>query len=266
MRLASLVVGLSLLGALTALAAKPAPKPPSPAPPPSPNAPKCDGCEYTCMFANMIVDHERYGWLFENLAPVVKSAIALDSQVKDLTREWGKRDEKDRGGPPLHCMRWLLSDERAKKGQKKPDDALQKVLDHTAPIEGEAMATDWSTKDCKIDTKGLESKICAGLYKSILAHEMSHHDSCVKAWEGSATASDASLTQRDKALRAADEVRAYKAGIAALEKEMLKLAKKKGCGLETCSGKDLAPPPTKEELEQAQKDIDEIPSFLRSGK
>jgi hypothetical protein len=265
MRLASLVVGLSFLGALTALAAKPAKKPPSPAPPPSPNAPKCDGCEYTCMFATLIVDHERYGWLFENLAPVVKSALALDSQVKDLSREWGKRDEKDRGGPPLHCMRWLLSPERAKKGEAKPDKELQRVLDHTNPVEGEAMTTNWSTKDCKIDTKGLESKVCAALYKSLLAHEMSHHDSCVKAWEDPDVA-DATLTQRDKGLRAADEVRAYKAGIAALEKEMMDLAKKKGCGLETCSRDNLAPPPTPEEIEQAKKDIEAIPSFLRSGK
>ena len=265
MRLASLLVGLSFLGALTAFAAKPAKKPPSPAPPASANAPKCDGCEYTCMFANLIVDHERYGWLFENLAPVVKSAITLDKEVKELTREWGKRDLKERGGPPLHCMRWLDSPERAKQGQTHTTEELEKVAKHTDPINGEAMATDWSTKDCKIDTKGLESKVCPALYKALLAHEMSHHESCVKAWEDSDVASSATLTQRDKGLRAADEVRAYKAGIAALQKEMLRLAKKKGCGLETCSGTDLAPPPTKEELEQAQKDIDEIPSFMRSG-
>ncbi len=265
MRLASLVVGLSLLGALTALAAKPAKKPPNPAPPSSPNAPKCDGCEYTCMFATLIVDHERYGWLFENLAPVVKSAIALDSQVKDLTKEWGKRDAKERGGPPLHCLRWLYSPEREKKGERKPNDALEKVERHTDPVEGEAMTTDWSTNDCKIDTKGLESKVCAALYKSLLAHELSHHESCKKAWEDP-DISDKSLTQKNKGLRAADEVRAYKAGIAALEKEMLRLAKQKGCGLETCSRDNLAPPPTKEEIEQAKKDIEAIPSIFRSGK
>lgn len=266
MRLASIVVGLSIIGALTARAAGPAKKPEPVTPPSDPKAPKCDGCEYTCMFATQIVDSERFGWLFENLAPVVKSAIALDSQVKDLSNQWSRRDDESRGGPPLACMRWLVSPKRAEAGEAKSNAELERVLDHTNPLGREVMTTDWSKKECKIDTKGLESKVCAALYKSLVAHEMSHHDSCVKAWAESEVGANASLTQRDKGLRAADEVRAYKAGIAALEKEMMKLAKKKGCGLETCTRDTLAPPPSKEELEQAQKDIDAIPSFLRSGK
>jgi hypothetical protein len=264
MRLASLVVGLSFLGALTALAAGPAKKTEPVTPPPDPKAPKCDGCEYTCMFANQIVDSERFGWLFEHVGPVVKSAVALDNQVKDLSSQWSKRDDESRGGAPLACMRWLVSPKRAEAGQAKSNEELQKVLDHTNPLGSEVMTTDWSKKECKIDTKGLESKVCAALYKSLVAHEMSHHDSCVKAW--AEPGADGSLTQKDKGLRAADEVRAYKAGIAALEKELMKLAKKKGCGLETCTRDTLAPPASKEELEQAQKDIDAIPSFMRSGK
>jgi hypothetical protein len=265
MKLASLVVGLSLLGALTALAAKPAKPEPPAAPPPSKNAPKCEGCEYTCMFAKLIVDHERYAWLFENLAAVVKSAMVLDKQVKALTDEWGKRDDKDRGGPPQHCVRWLVSPERDKKGERKPTDDLLKMAHHTDPVEGEAMTTDWSTKDCRIDTKGLESKVCAALYKSLLAHEMSHHESCKQAY-ADPDVTDKTITQKNKTLRAADEVRAYKAGIAALEKEMMRFAQQKGCGLETCTRDNLALPPTKEEIEAAQKDIDEIPSIMRSGK
>ncbi|RPH67772.1 MAG: hypothetical protein EHM78_20925 [Myxococcaceae bacterium] len=217
------------------------------------------------MFAQLIVDQERYGWLFENLAPVVKSALILDKQVKALMTEWTKRDEKDRGGPPLHCRRWLKSPERDKKGERKPDKVLDAMIHHTDPIESEAMTTDWTKPDCPIDTKGLESKVCPALYKALLAHEMSHHNSCKEAYKDP-DVTDKTLTQKNKSLRAADEVRAYKAGIAALEKEMMRLAKQKGCGLETCSRDNLAPPPTKEEIEAAQKDIDEIPSIMRSGK
>lgn len=265
MKLASLVVGLSLLGALTALAAKPAKPKPSPGPAPSKNKPKCEGCEYTCMFAELIVDHERYAWLFENIAPVVKSAKYLDDQVKELTRKWNERDKKILGGPPLHCLRWLYSPERDKKGERKPNKALDEMTNHTAPIQSEAMTTDWSTKDCKIDTKGLESTICPALYQALLAHEKSHHESCKKAY-ADPDVTDKTLTQKSKGLRAADEVRAYKAGIAALEKEMMRLAKQKGCGLETCSRDNLAPPPTEEEIAAAQKDIDAISPLMRGGK
>ena len=265
MKLASLAVGLPLLCALTALAAKPAKPEPSPAPKPSKGAPPCEGCEYTCMFAKLIVDHERYAWLFENLGPVVKSALVLDKQVKALTDEWGKRDDKDRGGPPQHCTRWLVSPERDKKGERKPTDDLLKMAHHTDPIDGEAMTTDWTTKDCKIDTKGLESKVCAALYKSLLAHEMSHHESCKQAY-ADPDVTDKTITQKNKDLRAADEVRAYKAGIAALEKEMMRLAKQKGCGLETCSRDNLAPPPTEDEIAAAQKDIDQMSPLMRSAK
>lgn len=267
MRLASLLVGLSFAVALTALAAKPAKTTKAekdPAPAPSAKAPPCEGCEYACMFAMFIVDHERYAWLFEKLAPVVKDARTLDKEVIDLNKKWRERDDKTKGGPPLHCRRWLKSPERP-KSERKPDEALNKMISHSDPLESEVMTTDWSTEDCKIDTKGLESKVCAGLYKSILAHEMSHHESCKKAYADK-DVTDKALTQKNKSLRAADEVLAYKAGIAALEKEMMRLAKQKGCGLETCSRENMAATPTEEEIASAQKDINEIPSFMRSGK
>jgi hypothetical protein len=268
MRLASLLVGLSFAVALTALAAKPAKTTKAekdPAPPPSAKAPPCEGCEYACMFAMFIVDHERYAWLFEHLAPVVKDARTLDKEVIDLTHQWGERDKKINGGPPLHCLRWLYSPERDKKGERKPNKALDAMTSHSDPVESEAMTTDWSKADCPIDTKGLESKVCPALYKALLAHEMSHHNSCKEAYKDPEI-KDKTITQKNKTLRAADEVRAYKAGIAALEKELMRLAQQKGCGLETCTRDNMAPPPTKEEIEAAQKDIDEIPSFMRSGK
>lgn len=244
---------LALLIAVAALAA-PASKPPAP----DPRAPKCEECQYTCLLADNIVQSERKAFLYENIGPIAKNRLALENQVKDLASQWAKRDETNPSSPAFACFRMLMD------AGKKTDAELQKVADHADPISSTAMETDWTTKECKINTNGLESKICGPLYESLLAHELSHQKSCQLAW--AKVGREAIDVQTNPQLRAMEEARAYRDGANYAEREMKRLAKKRGCGLRASGRNRLAPPPTAQEITDAKRDIEAIPSIMRSGK